>query len=127
MIDRILNLLKMRGATAKELARILGLNSGVVTDWKRGKATPSANSILMMADYFGVTTDYILRGESGFTAVNNNNSVFSQSGNISNVSTAGSPQLSPEAAELVRIFEKLDVKKRMRILSLAIESEDGAL
>ncbi len=60
MIDRILALMKERGVNAVRMTADLGLSHSAVTDWKKGKAKPSVDAITKIADYFGVTIDYLL-------------------------------------------------------------------
>ena len=45
------------------VAKALGLSSGSVTKWKNG-ATPNATALHKLADYFGVTVDYLLGKEN---------------------------------------------------------------
>ena len=63
MIERLLLLMNKNGVNALTLTTELGLSNSAVTDWKKGKAKPSADAIIKLADYFGVTTDYLLKGE----------------------------------------------------------------
>ncbi len=39
----------------------LGFGNGTIGKW--GKSAPSADKLKMVADYFGVTVDYLLTGE----------------------------------------------------------------
>lgn len=61
MITRILNLLSDRGITAKKLTKDLDISNSSVTDWKKG-SKPSCDVIVKLSDYFGVTTDFLLKG-----------------------------------------------------------------
>lgn len=62
MIERILALMDDRGVNASEFTKEIGVNHGAVTDWKKGKGKPSAETITKIANYFNVTTDYLLLG-----------------------------------------------------------------
>lgn len=59
IIDRVDELLKEKGLTAKELAVAIGVSSGNISDWRSGKAKPSTEAVAKMAVYLGVTTDYL--------------------------------------------------------------------
>ena len=41
------------------VAKDLGLSSGSITSWKQGKV-PHHGTLIKLADYFGVTVDYLL-------------------------------------------------------------------
>ncbi|MGB4438477.1 MAG: helix-turn-helix transcriptional regulator [Sedimentibacter sp.] len=63
MIERILELLKINCIPAKKLTDELGLSNSAVTDWKKGRAKPSTDAVIKIANYFNVSTDYILTGK----------------------------------------------------------------
>ncbi|MDE6472583.1 MAG: helix-turn-helix domain-containing protein [Clostridia bacterium] len=46
-----------------ELANNVNISQPAINYWELGKRTPNANAIISLANYFGVTTDYLL-GES---------------------------------------------------------------
>lgn len=46
----------------KELARHLGIRPQTVSQYLCGKSIPPANNCLAIADYFGVSADYLLIG-----------------------------------------------------------------
>lgn len=57
------NLLKERGITAYKVAKDTGISTGSLTDWKKGRSAPKADKLQKIADYFGVTVDYLLGNE----------------------------------------------------------------
>ena len=59
MVERILDLLKERGISALKLTTDLGLSNSAVTDWKKGKAKPSYGALVKIAEYFGVSVEYL--------------------------------------------------------------------
>ena len=59
-VERILNLIAERGITAKKLTVEATLNHNAITAWKKGIANPSHDAIVKIAQYFNVSTDYLL-------------------------------------------------------------------
>ena len=59
-MNRILSLRKASGMSQKDLADILFVNQTAVSQWERGATFPGYDFLKKMADYFDVTTDYIL-------------------------------------------------------------------
>jgi transcriptional regulator with XRE-family HTH domain len=49
----------------KELADGLGVRQQTVSEYRRGVTFPGAKTLLSMAEFFGVSTDYLLTGEEG--------------------------------------------------------------
>ena len=59
MVERILKLMSLQKLPASKLTAELGLESTTVSAWKSGKAKPRTEHIVKLANYFGVTTDYL--------------------------------------------------------------------
>lgn len=66
MIDRILSLLNTYNISAFKLTKDLNLSNSAITDWKKGKAKPSVDALIKIADYFNVSTDYLLGRADNF-------------------------------------------------------------
>lgn len=60
--DRIQALRKSRGITQEQLADAVGVSRQVVSKWEAEQASPDLERIVAMAEFFDVTTDYLLRG-----------------------------------------------------------------
>ena len=63
MVERILELMTLHKVTASKLTAILNLESTTVSVWKAGKAKPRTEHIIKLADFFNVSTDYLLTGK----------------------------------------------------------------
>lgn len=50
------------GISESKAAESIGLNRAAVAKWKKG-AVPAGATLQLFADFFGVTTDYLLGGE----------------------------------------------------------------
>ncbi len=62
MADRIEYLRKTNGISQEELADKVGVSRQAVSKWENEQSLPDLEKIITMSDYFGVTTDYILKG-----------------------------------------------------------------
>lgn len=51
---------KASGLTLRELAKELNVSLGILSDWQNGKKIPRMDSIIHLAQYFKVSTDYLL-------------------------------------------------------------------
>lgn len=61
--DRLTLLIKYNGLTSAGLARAINVSPGLITKYTSGKASPSYENFIKIADYFNVSMDY-LRGKS---------------------------------------------------------------
>lgn len=53
-------LLRERGVSAYKVAKATGISTGSLSDWKKGRSSPKADKLQKIADYFGVSVDYLL-------------------------------------------------------------------
>lgn len=66
--ERIQSLCKKSGITSKSLEEHLGFGKGYIS--KIDKAAPNLSKIKPIADYFGVTVDYLMTGKNEGTTAN---------------------------------------------------------
>lgn len=97
LVERIKYLCKHRKITVASLERTLEFGNGTIRKWD--KAYPSADKLKKVADYFGVTTDYLLN-ESDDTA--------SVKGTLSKK-------------------DQNDIEKRMKEIKKDLEASDGLM
>ncbi len=65
--DILKQLRKGRGMTQSVLGSHVGLSKAVVSKYENGIGEPSLNTLIRIADFFGVTTDYLLGVNQGKT------------------------------------------------------------
>ena len=127
--DRLRKLRKDRDITQGQLAEVIGVVPSAVGKYERiPQSYPSVDALIKIADYFDVSVDYLLRGTQPSYAVENNlngqmlNSSFVQAnhGGIVYGGDAGK-SFSPEAMELLRIYETLGGRERLKLLNFAVE------
>lgn len=58
---KIQTLRKQRGLSQEQFAETLGVSRQAVSKWEAEQSVPDIDKIILICDYFGVTTDYILR------------------------------------------------------------------
>ena len=64
-----LQMLRQRAGMSQDvLAERLGVSRQAVSRWERDETMPDPDKIVVLADLFGVTTDYLLRQDGGWTA-----------------------------------------------------------
>ena len=64
-ISKVLkSLIRRKGMTLEDLANILGITKQAISSYCRGKAMPSLPTLIDIAEFFGVSTDYLLTGEA---------------------------------------------------------------
>lgn len=126
-----LKLLRLsRNLTQRELGEKIGVVSSSVGKYEQiPKSFPSIEVLIKISDFFGVSLDYLLKGVDSAPSVENNifgqlsNSPFIQANHGGTVISGDCKALSPEAVELLRIYEALGVRDRLKLLNFAVELE----
>lgn len=99
IVERIKSLCITENITIKELERIIQISNGSIRHWN--EKTPSVERVLLVADYFKVSLDWLVTGkESG--------------------------KLTPEEQQLIDYYRKADDRGKHSILRTA-ESESTEL
>ena len=60
--DRIQSLRKSKGISQEEFADKIGVSRQSVSKWESEQSVPDIDKVIIMSDFFEVTTDYILKG-----------------------------------------------------------------
>ena len=56
-------LLEENGVTPDQVSKATGVAQSSLSDWKNGKSKPKFEKMKKIADYFGVSVDYLMYGE----------------------------------------------------------------
>jgi transcriptional regulator with XRE-family HTH domain len=60
MYEVFCNLLEKHNVTAYKVAKETGISTATLTDWKMGRSTPKQDKLQKIAEYFGVSLDYLM-------------------------------------------------------------------
>lgn len=135
--ERLRGLRNERGLSMEQLCEqfnktqtAIRLNRSTIYRYEKGYQEPMLSTIAAIAAFLGVSPVYLM-GDSDdrqCSAANISNSAVVQGNNATTliVKNGGTDEhvLTPEAADLLRIFEALPPKKRSAIMSLAWELEE---
>jgi len=61
--ERIKMLRKINNISQANLAKKIGVSSGNVGDWERGRAKPGMDALISLIQYFDVSADWLLLGK----------------------------------------------------------------
>lgn len=63
MYERFCELLKQRHVKVSDVSKATGIAPSFFSDWKAGRYAPKQDRLKRIADYFGVTVDYLMTGD----------------------------------------------------------------
>lgn len=129
-IDNVFSLMKERNVTPKEISEKTGISTGNISDWKSGRCAPKTEALIKIADYFGVSLDYLL-GRTNDCSVNvntvtDNHGIIGHNHAPVTIINGSERKLSEQEVALINLFEKLDVLKKAQLLTYAAKlTEEG--
>ena len=92
--QRLKELRNNYGLSQESLAKKLGLAQQTYGHWETGRTQPDQNTLIRLANFFNVTTDYLLGNDQPSVLIINE------------------PEISLEDLELLRKLKKLPADKR---------------
>lgn len=119
-----------RGLKDADVVRETGITKSTFSDWKSGRSKPKNDKLQKIADFFGVTIDYLMTGNEApdkkevTLTSRDERDIAKDLDNIMEKLTSGEAgpaaydgePLSPEAAELFR--EELEIAlKRLKLIN----------
>lgn len=117
------NVCRLNNTSPNAVCAELGLSTATATHWKNG-TLPKADVLVRIADYFGVSVDYILGRTSTTTEINSRNTISGNNNIIGNNSQISiKDELSTQEQELISCFRKLGEVDKAKILLNVAELE----
>ncbi len=120
--DRFIELCKQRGKSPAAVTKELGLNNSSSTAWKRG-STPKSETLQKLANYFGVSVDYLLGVRQGLSPISPGRRVLS----MMHDKEWSLLKLSTEAKLPIEILHKFAIGDRVEDGRDCLEKIAGAL
>lgn len=122
-VDILFSLLEKRNIKQADLSKATGISTGNISDWKKGKSFPSAEKLVLIAEYLGCSTDYLLgrtdnpnlTGGAYINGDNNNNGQQAINGNVTVNSSDDSSDTSDDK-QLLDMIKELDIVDRSKII-----------
>ena len=106
---RLMELREERNLTQNDIARAIDTSRTNIGRWEKGINEPAAGYLIKLAEFFEVTTDYLLGLEDEL-------GVKKFSAPVKNEKTA---ELTPDGKELLEIFNSLEKEYKAQILEYA--------
>lgn len=127
---RIKDTRKALNMTQEELGAIVGLTKATINKYELGVVQNLKRPVIeKIADALSVSPGFLMGWENGsgvqVGAVQTNNGIIGQAHAPVTISNGEGPRtLSKEEIELLRIYNSLDVRSRMELLTSAIALEE---
>ena len=59
IVNKIFELMKLRGLNAKQVSIETGISQSSFTEWKKGRAKPKTDALIILSKYFGIPLEQL--------------------------------------------------------------------
>ena len=126
--QRIFDLLQQQNKKQSDLARFLDVRVATISEWKRNRCTPSVSVIGKIAEFLGVSVDYLVTGKEYAPAPSQtvNQGIFGDRNHNNTVTINGNVPLevSEIEGELLKVCASLDIRRKNALLTYAYKLEN---
>ena len=113
--DLFTKIIESKGITPYRVAKDTGLTTVLFTDWKKGKSKPKYNKLKIIADYLGVSVEYLQGIESAEQEILDI---------LDNQDSVSDPEYSEQEKTLLAMFRTTSEEGRLRIIQAVMNIHD---
>ncbi len=122
------NLMESKSISAYKMSKDTGISDRLIGYWKKGEKLPSAENLMIISNYFGVSIDYLLTGENRKESNISQSAITTGDHSTSTVNIRSqethSQQEDETVQEITRILNGLPLKERTKLLSMIYDFEE---
>ena len=122
------NLMESESISAYKMSKDTGISDRLIGYWKKGEKLPSAENLMIISNYFGVSIDYLLTGENRKESNISQSAITTGDHSTSTVNIRSqethSQQEDETVQEITRILNGLPLKERTKLLSMIYDFEE---
>ena len=122
------NLMESKSISAYKMSKDTGISDRLIGYWKKGEKLPSAENLMIISNYFGVSIDYLLTGENRKESNISQSAITTADHSTSTVNIRSqethSQQEDETVQEITRILNGLPLKERTKLLSMIYDFEE---
>lgn len=123
------NLMESKSISAYKMSKDTGISDQLIGYWKKGEKLPSAENLMIISNYFGVSIDYLLTGENRKESNISQSAITTGDHSTSTVNIRSqethSQQEDETVQEITRILNGLPLKERTKLLSMIYDFEEN--
>jgi len=119
-VEKIIFLIQQRGIEQKQFANDIGISQQAISEWKSGKTQSYKKHINKIAEYFNVSTDYLLSDSYDFPNSYSNNTI-SHSKNIAFGENSTINESDELLSKFIKEFKQLEFNDMVKAMNYVVE------
>lgn len=119
--EKVQALCAEKGVSVTKLATSLGFSSSTPNNWQKMNGLPRSSTVKAVADYFGVSVDYLTSNDESVQIKNvqDNHGIIGHTHAPVTINNGSDRKLSEQEIELLDIFNSLSILDRAKLIVYA--------
>ncbi len=125
--QRIFEIMFKKGLSQKELSQYTKIPTSTISTWKKRNTAPDADYIPLIAEFLGVSIEYLFTGEEN-SAYNNhlgNDNIVTNSAIGYNATVETTERKDENIEEFQKIIENLTPREKNKLMSMVYDFEEN--
>lgn len=121
LITNIKRICKTQNIPLSEMLEQCNLSKGFIYDVEKRDRTPAVDKVTAIAEYFGVSVDYLLGRTDTPTGYSNGISNVQTTANVSQVSCNNNSTLDETTEQVAKAFQNMSLADKAKVITLIAE------
>ena len=104
--------------SAYRMSKSTGISDRLIGYWRKGEMLPNAENLIIIADYFDTSIDFLIDREKNDTTLHTGNNAGNNNNSSINIASNHLDETTMQVAEM---FSNMNIKNKAKVLSFMIE------
>ena len=110
--------MEVKQISAYKMSKETGISDRLIGYWRKGDMLPNAENLMIIADYFNTSIDYLLDREKKDTTIHTGDNTGNNNNSSINIASNNLDETTMQVAEM---FSNMNIKNKAKVLSFMIE------
>lgn len=115
--QKLSHFMEIKKISAYKMSKETGISDRLIGYWRKGEMSPNAENLMIIADYFNTSVDYLLDREKKDTTIQTGDNTGDNNSSI-NINSNNLDETTMQVAEM---FSNMNIKNKAKVLSFMIE------
>lgn len=116
--QKLCHFMEVKKITAYQMSKETGISNRLIGYWRKGEMLPNAENLIIIADYFNTSIDYLLDREEKDTTISTGDNTGNNNNSSINIASNNLDKTTMQVAEM---FSNMNIKNKAKVLSFMIE------
>lgn len=116
--QKLCRFMEAKQISAYKMSKETGISDRLIGYWRKGEMLPNAENLMIIADYFDTSIDYLLDREKNDTTIHTGDNTGDNNNSSINITSNNLDETTMQVAEM---FSNMNIKNKAKVLSFMVE------